>query len=211
MDCNICFITTTKIIVCKDCKYITCKKCYEKYILETKKLKCINIECKTVNDIDFLINNFSKTFINEYNKNIFYKKGLDNLSTIQNNLSFYKDLYYFHRSDYFIERLYSTVKTIIKQEDNITKYNQYTSIKNSLNDNEQINNIQIEIDIILFNMTDMSVILGKMWPNINIQTHINNFFYWKQNIDIKNEIDVDISYIDIKNIVDLDYKDNFEY
>ena len=66
MNCNVCCESfnrsTRKDIKCQYCDYICCKKCLEKYILDSIENKCMS--CNKVWSSDFIDSNFTKTFIN---------------------------------------------------------------------------------------------------------------------------------------------------
>jgi hypothetical protein len=70
-ECSVCVGEYLNIISCKYCDYKTCKKCFNRYLLDSiGNAKCMN--CKKEYVIDYLIDICSKKTVLDYNKNRLY-------------------------------------------------------------------------------------------------------------------------------------------
>ena len=89
-SCNICIrkFNNTKIlkVICPNCNYIVCSKCYELSIIGNKYyIRCLDNDCKYIFDNLFINRNFSKTFIRDVYKNHIKEILYNKITTTSNN------------------------------------------------------------------------------------------------------------------------------
>lgn len=80
-ECNICCekynIKVRTKINCEYCNFEACKVCYKKYLIDSKKTKCMSNKCPNEWSLHFLYKNFTKSWINQEYKKIISQKYFD--------------------------------------------------------------------------------------------------------------------------------------
>ena len=83
MECIICVEPFTKQkrkqITCEYCEFTSCKQCFETYLLNESKPRCMNNACGREWTPKFLSENFPHTFINGEYKTHYIKYGRGDL------------------------------------------------------------------------------------------------------------------------------------
>ena len=90
--CNICIGETNKrnkIVTCIHCNFEACSTCCKRVILSSvNKAKCMNPDCGKVLNREFLVKNFTSSFVNKdyknHKENVLYNQQLSMLPQTQN-------------------------------------------------------------------------------------------------------------------------------
>ena len=168
--CNVCCESfnrsTRKDIKCQYCDYICCKKCLEKYILDSIENKCMS--CNKVWSSDFIDSNFTKTFINnelkQHTQQTLMNREKSLLIATQVNVIAEKNIRNLKKKNYRIHNdIYALKDQIRKLERESFEVNTQIIDNTIIRNNQKINNKEYSKFIRKCPLEDCKGFLSSQW------------------------------------------------